>query len=322
MSEEQQWFYTDSTGAEHGPVSADELQQLGATGAIHALTDVWTEGLEAWVPASEIEGVIPEAPPQAAASAPPEPAHQPHINLGVGSGIHLESSITPRPMGQPAATPYGTTAKSPAKWIVLAIIALLAIGLGIYFALSSSGEPKPEETPGFMEYSKANNLINKKKNVDILGNNTDGLAISKAFAAGIKTHNDPAIEESFPGLLGKDGEVRTYTMAKTEGELKTTIIIVQVLKLKLLSAKAQAALADSVWLHAKSALAHTPYQDPKTRLVVALRDAETYAKVMIGHPVASDTTEQKATDGIIESHSGDEAETRLYPYFARPKKDQ
>ena len=87
----------------------------------------------------------------------------------------------------------------------------------------------------------------------------------------------------------------------------------------MLSAKAQKSLADAVWLNAKSALANTPYNDPKTQLVVALRDSEKYSKVMIGHPVISDVKDAKVTLGITETHNGDGIETKLYPFFARKK---
>tara|TARA_B110000914_G_scaffold184787_1_gene168171 strand:- start:21 stop:1022 length:1002 start_codon:yes stop_codon:yes gene_type:complete len=333
MSEAQEWFYTDASGVENGPVSIDELQQLGATGTIHAQTDVWTEGMEEWQPASQIEGVIPPSP-EDPPSAPAQPAHQPQINLGAGSGMQLQSTIIARPMDktkpETSANPYARvnqTKKSPTGKIIFAIITVVAIGTGIYFA-TLPGEPKLEDTPGYIEYSKANDLINKKKNVDILGNDAPALEISKVFAASIKTHVDPAIEESFPGLLGKEGEVRTFTMAKTEGDLKTesdlktAVVIVQVLKFKMLSAKAQKSLADAVWLNAKSALANTLYNDPKTQLVVALRDSEKYSKVMIGHPVISDVKDvkdAKVTLGITETHSGDDIETKLYPFFARKK---
>jgi len=333
MSEAQEWFYTDATGAENGPVSLDELQQLGATGAIHALTDVWTEGMEEWVPASEIEGVIPATPPEAQPSAPDQQAHVPQINLGPtsgGGGIHLESSILARPMGMPdapgepqtSANPYARVnqpKKSATGWIVFAIIAVVAIGVGCYFAFSSSGDQKPEDIPGYIEYSKANDLINKKVNVTILGNDGEALEISKAFAASIKTHIDPAIEESFPGLLAKEGEIRTYTMAKTEGGVKTTVIIVQILKLKMLNTKAQKSMVDAVWLNAKSALTNTPYNDPKTQLVVALRDSEKYSKVMIGHPLTTKPIEETPLEGVTESHDGAGSEEKLYPFFARKK---
>ena len=86
MSDINQWHYLDNAGQQAGPVTADDLQQLATTGEIHPETSVWTEGLEEWIPASQVEGLILDAtPPQSTQS--PQPA-SPQINLGPGTGIH------------------------------------------------------------------------------------------------------------------------------------------------------------------------------------------------------------------------------------------
>ena len=183
MSDQQDWLYTDSQGNQQGPVSADELQQLGAAGAIHAETNVWTEGLEEWIPASQVEGLVPPAqtPHEEAA-----PAHQPQINLGAGSGIHLESTIQACPMGQSLTTQYSqsTTAKSPAKKIIFSLIAVAAIGTGIYFA-TTSGDETSDETPGLEEYTEANDRVSASPNLALFGNSQDALTIGKNFMAAI-----------------------------------------------------------------------------------------------------------------------------------------
>ncbi|MBT8044060.1 MAG: DUF4339 domain-containing protein [Verrucomicrobiae bacterium] len=323
MSDEQEWFYTDAAGAEHGPVSADELKQLATNGTIRDTTDVWTEGLEEWLPASQVEGLIP-----ASDAKPNQPEHQPKINLGPGSGIQLGPSISPKPMGdaslQTSANPYARInqpKKSKAGWVVFGVIMAIAVGVGIYFATSTPSEPKLEEIPGYVEYSKANNLIKHKKDATILGNGSDALEISKTIAKEIKAHTNPDIEDSFPGLLAKDGEIRTYTMTKTEGKQKTVVVIVQVLKMKLLNNKAQLAMSEAAWQYTQMALAQSSYNDPATRLAVALRDTDKYFKVMIGHPVSAETT-TKATSGITKSHEGEGLEARLYPFFAQADSDQ
>lgn len=326
MSEHQEWFYTDTAGAEHGPVSADELKQLAVNQTIRDTTDVWTDGFAEWVPASQIEGLIPAAALEAdsdADSKPNQPVHQPQINLGPGSGMKLGSSITPKPMEdstlQSSANPYARVnlpKKSKAGWMVFGVIVAIAAGVGIYFATKSSSEPNPEKIPGYLEYSKANDLIERKKDATILGNGADALEISKIFTKEIKSHTDPAIEESLPGLLAKDGEIRTYTMTKTEGQQKTVVVIVQVLKLKLLNHNAQVGLSNAAWQYTQKALAQSSHNDPTTRLVVALRDADKYFKVMIGHPVSGDTA-PGVSSGITASHESGDLEAKLYPFFAQ-----
>ncbi len=59
MSDIQQWFYIDASGQQVGPATADQLQQLATDRQISAETNVWTEGLETWVPATQVEGLIP-----------------------------------------------------------------------------------------------------------------------------------------------------------------------------------------------------------------------------------------------------------------------
>lgn len=98
MSDIQQWYYADATGQQYGPATAEELQQLAATGQITADTQVWTEGLEAYIPASQVEGLIPAAP--VAQAVPAQPVHQPQINLG-GPRVNPYAQPGTQPVAQP-----------------------------------------------------------------------------------------------------------------------------------------------------------------------------------------------------------------------------
>ncbi|MCP5534702.1 MAG: DUF4339 domain-containing protein [Akkermansiaceae bacterium] len=62
MSDIQYWHYLDTAGQQQGPITADQLQQLAATGQITAQTNVWTEGMAEWLPATQVEGLIPAQP--------------------------------------------------------------------------------------------------------------------------------------------------------------------------------------------------------------------------------------------------------------------
>jgi RsiW-degrading membrane proteinase PrsW (M82 family) len=59
---QEQWYYMAS-GTQQGPVEADALAQLVRSGAIHAGTMVWKEGMPQWRPAGQVPGILPEPPP-------------------------------------------------------------------------------------------------------------------------------------------------------------------------------------------------------------------------------------------------------------------
>ena len=77
MSEAQTWLYVDSAGQQVGPIPANDLQAYVTAGHITAETQVWTDGLEDWLTADKIEGLVFAQAPVAAPQA-----HSPQINLG------------------------------------------------------------------------------------------------------------------------------------------------------------------------------------------------------------------------------------------------
>lgn len=83
--EEVQFWYYMVDGAQVGPVPAEDLQQLALQGIIHAETELWTEGLDQWIPATHVEGLLPaEAAPQAAPEAQPQPG-RPQLVVGAAA---------------------------------------------------------------------------------------------------------------------------------------------------------------------------------------------------------------------------------------------
>ena len=60
------WWYA-SGNQKYGPYSEAQIRELAQAGDVHATDWVWHHGLENWVQASSIEGLIPPAP-----LAPPE----------------------------------------------------------------------------------------------------------------------------------------------------------------------------------------------------------------------------------------------------------
>lgn len=72
-----QWF-VHSNGEQIGPYTGEQLVQYAQEGSITAETMVWAEGMPEWAPASQVPGLIPEAPaPQPAAVAQPAAAWAP-----------------------------------------------------------------------------------------------------------------------------------------------------------------------------------------------------------------------------------------------------
>jgi len=80
MNNTQQWYYTDSNGSQAGPISSDELRQLVSTGAVTTHSMVWTEGMDDWSLASQVDGLFPApsptVPKPTAASPAASPASQ------------------------------------------------------------------------------------------------------------------------------------------------------------------------------------------------------------------------------------------------------
>jgi len=68
-----QWFIL-SYGEQSGPYTGEQLVQYAQQGGINAETLVWTEGMPEWLPATQIEGLLPKpapTPAPAPAWAPP-----------------------------------------------------------------------------------------------------------------------------------------------------------------------------------------------------------------------------------------------------------
>lgn len=60
-----QWF-VHSNGQQMGPYTGEQLVEYAQQGSITAETMVWAEGMPEWAPASQIPGLIPQAPASAA----------------------------------------------------------------------------------------------------------------------------------------------------------------------------------------------------------------------------------------------------------------
>lgn len=55
------WYYAKN-GQRHGPVAADQLRDLAATGTLLPKDLVWKEGCQTWIPAKTVEGLFQQQP--------------------------------------------------------------------------------------------------------------------------------------------------------------------------------------------------------------------------------------------------------------------
>jgi len=124
MSQEQQWRVIDAEGNECGPYTAEQLQVYAADGTISPTTQVWTEGLETWISAIEVEGLFPvEVRRPQLLTGPAMPAGRP------------QGSSRPSPLGSASAITVSQPPSGASTLIVLAVSILL---LGAYFAFRPS----------------------------------------------------------------------------------------------------------------------------------------------------------------------------------------
>ena len=129
----QEWRVLDGEGKEQGPYSFQDLQAYYTSGNITHETMIWTNGLEEWVPAGRVEGLLPNVPqivplaPAPTVAVSTQPIASGGINLspqiaGIASGVSH---------GQPQT-------KSPSKtgaptWLSIVTIASGVMALILYF---------------------------------------------------------------------------------------------------------------------------------------------------------------------------------------------
>ena len=123
----------DGEGKEQGPYSFQDLQAYYTSGNIDHQTMIWTEGLEEWVPAGRVEGLLPNVPQVVPlAPAPTVAVSTQPITTG---GINLSPQIAGIAPGMPHGGPQ---TKSPPKtgaptWLSIVTIASGVIALILYF---------------------------------------------------------------------------------------------------------------------------------------------------------------------------------------------
>jgi hypothetical protein len=122
------WRVLDGEGNEQGPYSFQDLQGFYTTGNINHETMIWTDGLEEWVKAGRVEGLLPDVP-QAVALAPAPSAQVAPVQAAPVGGMNLNpqiSGITTPALG-------ATQGKSLPGWICWSTILIGLLSLILYF---------------------------------------------------------------------------------------------------------------------------------------------------------------------------------------------
>lgn len=93
-----QWFYSDNSGSQAGPVSENTLHEKITSGEVAQSALVWQEGMPDWVPATSIEALQIKAVPQPQiTSAPNEkssnPYASPQAELDYGSSTETKRDV-------------------------------------------------------------------------------------------------------------------------------------------------------------------------------------------------------------------------------------
>jgi len=122
------WRVLDGEGNEQGPYSFQDLQGFYTTGNINHETMIWTDGLEEWVQAGRVEGLLPDLP-QVVALAPAPSAQVAPVQAAPVGGMNLNpqlSGITTPALG-------ATQGKSLPGWICWSTILIGLLSLILYF---------------------------------------------------------------------------------------------------------------------------------------------------------------------------------------------
>jgi|GEM_PF-156992 len=85
----EKWYlYKDQQ--QQGPLSWEELIEKNETGVLEPADMVWTEGMDGWFRADQVEGLVATAPP-----APPDPVFNPPPPPGMGTFRAKPPGISP-----------------------------------------------------------------------------------------------------------------------------------------------------------------------------------------------------------------------------------
>jgi hypothetical protein len=132
-----EWYLARGGQQRVGPLTAQQLKQMAASGQITANDLVWKDGMAQWEPATRIKGLVGSSGANPAYAPAPAPAPAPQQEFA--PVVAEPQPVTPLPMDEVVAVPggepwfYGFLEKFAkiAMWLGLAAVGLVFI-LGVY----------------------------------------------------------------------------------------------------------------------------------------------------------------------------------------------
>lgn len=100
MNTSEEWHYIDATGQQLGPISIEQLKQLTNVGVVNEQTQVWSEGMEEWVLASAVEGLLPETSLLTSEEVQ-APTREPVLNFGSAVQTQADAPVAANPTASP-----------------------------------------------------------------------------------------------------------------------------------------------------------------------------------------------------------------------------
>lgn len=140
----EQWYYTEN-GQQRGPIGAQELRQLAASGKLQPTDQVWREGMKTWQRASSVPEILPNL--AAGAAPPPLPFHvgANAIDHGARAGNPYQSprgcAAAEQPGSGGATAGFVLGLLSLVAWI-LPIAGFPVSGIGLYMSIKGRNSPQ------------------------------------------------------------------------------------------------------------------------------------------------------------------------------------
>lgn len=125
------WYYARG-GQSQGPVTWAQLQQFAASGGLAATDMVWTEGMAAWLPASQIPNLGLPAQTQNAYYAPPQTQQPP-------PGLNYQSPMPPQQFAPQYVNPQDAE-MTGFDWVLAVLCSGIGCIVGIVYLCT--GKPK------------------------------------------------------------------------------------------------------------------------------------------------------------------------------------
>lgn len=150
-----QWYYA-SDGRRHGPITDEQLQSLAQSGQLRSSDLVWTKGMDKWMPAQTIKGLVFASPAPLEVATPTAPADPP---LGFLDELQDSPGVTKRQVD--AVRPHTVPRRIPARkkksaggYVFGAVVAGAVLLVGAFLMYHSMNDQKAAHTAAATDVGK------------------------------------------------------------------------------------------------------------------------------------------------------------------------